>query len=180
MRITIVHFGRLGELISALSLLSGLRAAHPQARITLVCKAAFVSHMARLTAGIADTTTESLEPHTHDLLIHADDALPAREGASRYERYSLLLEELGISPRIVSNDLQRICEERLALIHDQAREIEILRSTSEERLLTLHEMNRAIEAIREESERRGMMLTDMTMLAQEQESELQRLRSEYA
>jgi hypothetical protein len=134
--------------------------------------------MALLAADIADAATEHL-PQAQDLLIRADEELQARKGASRYERYSSLLEELGLAPRIVS-ELQRVCEERLAVIHDQAREIAILRTASEERLQTLHAMDQAIDAIREESERRGMMLTDMTMLAQEQESELLRLRNGHA
>jgi hypothetical protein len=67
--------------------------------------------------------------------------------------------------------LHGICEERDALIREQAREISILRAAADERL-------QALRKVQEESERRGVMLTDMTMLAQEQEHELMRLRGE--
>lgn len=101
----------------------------------------------------------------------------AWEGMSSYERHRLLLQEVGLQ-----SDVLPVDEARRQAAHWQARAQSALAQLAEfqricdERLQALESMNQALTAIREESERRGIMLTDMTMLAQEQEMELLRLR----
>lgn len=155
--------------------------------------ASFVERVRALPCDIFIAAAASAKRHTHAIASalgaqRTIEAPLAQDNLTDFENYRTLLNTSGIiaeQPRTRAQtaeaqmesfqaqltQMHRICEEREALIHEQALEIAIAHAAADERL-------QALQKVQEESERRGVMLTDMTTLAQEQENELVRLRGE--